>query len=144
MLNTHDQTIVITISHAPPPANNIHLYPWNLEEDSNIIISKPNLESDKDVAIVSYQPAPGLPSLMMAFPQASDESNMESDEDIIFVGSQLGPGPSCSMMAIAQASGNNVLSESKLEIDADLENIVVTVSLFHLSSRHGSFLGSHC
>jgi len=138
MLNTHNQTIVITIScPAPHPANDIHPYPWNLKEnsDSDIIISEPDLESDEDITIVSYWPAPGLPGLTMAFPQASNDSNIESDEDITFVGFQLGPGLSCSVMAIPQANDDNVLSKSKPEIDADSEDIVVMVSLFHLSSR---------
>ena len=80
---------------------------------------------------------------MVAFPQASDDSDMESDEDISFVGFGLEPGLSRSTMAMPQANDDNVLSESEPEIDADSEDIVVTVSLFHLSSRCGSFSGSH-
>ncbi len=112
--------------------------------DLDIVISEPDLESDEDVSIVSYWLAPGLPGLTMAFPQASHDSDMESNEDITFVGFWPGLGPSRSTMAIPQANDDNVLSESELEIDVDLEDIIVTVSLFHLSSRRGSFSGSHC
>jgi hypothetical protein len=145
-LNTHDQTIEITISRPDPPANDLPdlQYPSDLEEDSDIVISEPDLEHDEDVTIVSYGPAPGLPGSTVAFPQASDDSDMESDEDISFVGFGPEPGPSRSMMAMPQANDDNVLSESEPEIDADSEDIVVTVSLFHLSSRSGSFSGSRC
>jgi hypothetical protein len=68
-LNTHDQTIEITISCPAPPANDLHdLYPSDLEDDSDIVISEPDLERDEDITIVSYGPAPGLPGSTVAFP----------------------------------------------------------------------------
>ena len=144
-LNTHVQTIEITISRPAPPANDLHdLYPSDLKEDSDIVISEPDLKHDEDVTIVSYGLALGLPGLTVAFPQASDDSDMESDEDISFVGFGLELGLSRLTMAMPQANDDNILSESEPEIDTDSENIVVMVSLFHLFSRRGSFSGSHC
>ena len=97
MLNTHDQTIEVSIA---PPAHPTCRHSHPSEDSADIVLSDANLESNEDITIISFRPASGLSgSSAMAIPLC----DASEDSDIIEI------------------------SESKPESDADSEDVTVSL-----------------
>jgi len=88
MLNTHDQTIKVSIA---PPAHPTCRHSHPSEDLADIVLSDANPESDEDITIISFRLAPGPSGSAMAIPlcDASEDSDIieiseskpESDAD---------------------------------------------------------------
>ncbi len=97
MLNTHDQTVEVSIA---PPAHPTCRHSHPSEDLVDIVLSDANLESDEDIIIISFWPASGPSSgSAMAIPLC----DASEDSDIIKI------------------------SESKPESDADSEDVAVSL-----------------
>ena len=98
--DTHDQTVIVSIAPPAHPTCQCR-HPHPSEDDlADIILTDANPDSDEDITIVSYRPAPGPSGSAIATPL--HDASEDSDIDI---------------------------SKSEVESEADLKDVTVSLFL---------------